>query len=399
MLKNIRIINIYLILFFLFNNLKANFKYDFGEYNEPIYSSQKGAIKDALGIYHNENQEPFTLQEEIFFQAKENNKSLNDSELFDRNFLKNNIFQVHETLVNNYNGQEVIITTQDNIEINCLYFNRNSDNLIVVGAGFTNAKELMAPFINMFPNYDIVLFDYRGHGINQKDISVWYKPLTKVKKYINKAFGVDTNITRMASMEDLDVTAVVEYFKYNNNKKYTCVTGLGICYSALIFLQAQALHRTKKLFDKIILDGCWLSLKKFVTKLSQDPKLLISPQFGGLQYTYPFNQKWFQKGFRIMAPIVLNIDYENSNLNNLLTFITNTPILYFYGKNDLTIDRTDFETIFNGLSASENRNAITAIITPIPHVRNHLWIKEFYKFACDNFIELDNNAFIKKLRG
>jgi fermentation-respiration switch protein FrsA (DUF1100 family) len=98
-----------------------------------------------------------------------------------------------------------------------------------------------------------------------------------------------------------------------------------------------------------------------------------------------------------MAPIVLNVDYENSNLNNFLEFITNTPILYFYGKDDLTIDRQDFETIFNRLSASENSNAVTAIITPIPHVRNHLWIKEFYKFACDNFIQNNHKEFIKSL--
>jgi pimeloyl-ACP methyl ester carboxylesterase len=260
----------------------------------------------------------------------------------------------------------------------------------------------MAPFVDMFSKYDIVLFDYRGHGINQKDNSVWYNPLTKIKKCINKSFKVDTDITRMASMEDSDVTAVVEYFKYNNNKKYTCVTGLGICYSALIFLQAQALHSArrsarKKLFDKIILDGCWLSLDKFVTKLSQDCKLLDSPQFGGWKNSWPNNTKLFQKGFRALAPLVLNIDYENSNLNNLLEFITDTPILYFYGKNDLTIDRQDFETIFNGLSAAENNNAVTAITTPIPHVRNHLWIKEFYKFACDNFIKLNYESFIKTL--
>lgn len=286
-----KINKVLIILAIIYPNINASFRYDFGQYSEPYYKSFGREYQDALGIYPGQ-QEPFTLPEEIFNNAKKDNQNLNESILFNRDFLKNNLQKVHDTLVSDYSGQEIIITTLDNTDIHCLYFDRNSDNLVIVGPGFTNAKELFAPFVGMFPKYDIVLFDYRGHGINQKDNSAWSKPLSKIKKRINKSFDVDTNITRLASIEDLDITAVVEHFKYNNNKKYTCVTGLGICYSALIFLQAQALHCAgKKLFDKIILDGCWLSLEKFVTKLSQDPKLLKSPQFGGLKNTCPFNTR------------------------------------------------------------------------------------------------------------
>ncbi|MBD3272808.1 hypothetical protein GF385_00455 [Candidatus Dependentiae bacterium] len=336
----------------------------------------------------------FKLPKEIKQFAKKINASLNYSMFFDVPFLLNtkNIrkYLLKPKYYKSDIGKIINIETEDGNNVECIYFNRNSDKLIVIGGGFTNEKELMAPFVHIF-DCDIILFDYRGHGIHN---GKYYNPKTWRINPIHRMFNVNTRKTKLGNEEEKDVIAVVNQFR--NIKNYKKVFGLGVCYSALIFIKSQSiwLEKTKtKLFDKIILDGCWLSLKKFIKKLSKDIKLLFSTQHGGWKNNWLNKKDWFQKTLIWIAQKIFTVKFDSVSILEYLENIKDTPILYFYGKDDLLIKRKEFETIWNNLNTEK-----TAIITSKPHVRNHIKEKELYKLACNLFLKLPHKNFINCLK-
>ena len=338
--------------------------------------------------------EDFKIDSEIEGFAKSQNLRLNHSIFFDPDFLVNTkeVRQYH--LKPKYFKHNVgnIIKIQDengNI-VSCTFFNRDSDKLLIIGEGFTNSREVMSPFIDMFMDYDVVIFDYRGQGYDNT------KPLTSLCNFnlVNFLFGIDCEKVMLGLQEENDVFTVVDYFR--NKKNYKEVTGIGICYSTLIFVKAQGIRaeENKQLFNKLILDGCWISLENFTEKLSRDVKLLFSPQNGGWNKQWLNKKIWFQNFLITTAEELFGVQFNRVSILDFLPKIKNLPILFFYGKDDLTISRHEFETIWNATQTTEK----TAIITSNPHVRNHLKQKELYKLICDLFLELPHNEFIDCLK-
>ena len=132
----------------------------------------------------------------------------------------------------------------------------------------------MSPFVAMFPDYDVVIFDFRGHGYRPfsiTDTETWPLSLTKV------GFGIDGSLVTFGLNEDKDVFAVVDGFKAlkqcHYGKAYKNVFGLGVCYGALIFLKTLSVY--PGIFDKLVLDGCWLSLPLYIDKVTADLKTLL----------------------------------------------------------------------------------------------------------------------------
>jgi pimeloyl-ACP methyl ester carboxylesterase len=339
----------------------------------------------------------FALSPEIESFAHSQNAFLNHSIYFDRDFLLNTPKAREYHLKPKYFKQNVgkLLTAQtdDGQIISCTYFDRNSDKLMVVGSGFTNSREIMSPFIDIFSDHDIVIFDYRGHGYEQVNI---FNPFSWYKKVKKMPFGVDRDITSLGMLEEKDVIAVVNTLK--NKKKYSQINGMGICYSALIFVKAEGVwqntHQGQKLFDHLILDSCWLSLQNFTEKLINDPKKIFSPQYGGWEDNWIVKQKWFQDALLSLAQNCFNTKFNRLSILDYLPHIKNVPMLFFYGKDDLTITHHEFEIVWNATQSFPK----TAVVTSCPHVRNHIKEKEFYKLICDLFLELPHQKFIECLQ-
>ncbi len=333
--------------------------------------------------------ESFELDPQIEGFAKAFNLRLNHSIFFDPEFIINSQrvrnYQLKPKYFKHNVGQLLKVKTSDNQIIPCTFFNRESDKLLVVGEGFTNEREVMSPFIDMFENHDVVIFDYRGHGFDPTKLN-----LSPTKML----FGVDCSKAMLGADEEKDVFAVIDTLK--KKKNYTQINGLGICYSALIFVKATAIKQEKKekLFDHLILDGCWLSLGNFVDKLIKDPKRICSPQYGGWERTWPIKKLWFQNAFLSLGQELFHTKINQISILDYLPKIENIPILYFYGKDDLVITRHEFEIMWHTTKTKEK----TVIITSNPHVRNHLKQKELYKLICDLFLELPHNQFISCLQ-
>ena len=231
----------------------------------------------------------------------------------------------------------------------------------------------------MFTNYDVVIFNYRGHGI---------KPGFNINP-LYLMLGLDSNI-RFGAEEENDLMAVVA--SVTSAKKYKKVIGLGICFGGFVMIKAQAIAKQngQKLFDKLILDGAWESLKVFVEKIYENPALILNPQSGRaskrlqLIFFSKVIKTWTQNYLQKMS----GVNFDEINLAGSMKEI-DIPILFFYGKNDLTISRNEFEKVFFNLACPQK----AALITSNPHVYNHLKSKEFYKAACEIFIEKDFLAF------
>lgn len=322
------------------------------------------------------------LNQEIKNIAYNLNKSLGYSKFFDTTKIVDNKW-VKRELEKDQTHSEKTVQTKDKKNISFSFFNRNSDTLILIGPGFTNNKEKMVPFAHMFLEYDVAILNFRGHGHSN---NFRWNPLYHLT-------GVDHDI-QLGACEENDVFAIIENLK--KEKKYKKIIGLGICFGAFAFVKAQAIAERAevKLFDKLILDGCWLSLDATKNKILNDPYLIVSPQKGGAPSFLKriFQNKKFINSLEWCIEKLCNIKFAHINLEKYLKRI-NIPTLFFYGKDDLMIKRNEFEEIWKHLKTDEK----VAIITDNPHVHNHLRSKELYKLNCDLFIEQNYESFLEKI--
>lgn len=293
----------------------------------------------------------------------------------------------HTDLANPDHGTLASVRTDDGLEIPCTYFNRGKKSLVIVGAGFTNEREIMTPFVKMFENHDVLLFDFRGHGYEP---ARWNQPSTWMTLNCAKGtFGIDSRESMLGEVEELDVLAVVR--EARSTGKYDHIYGVSLCYGSFVFLKAEAMH--PGLFDRIVVDGCWDSLDKVIVKMREDLKLLCKPQTGGWKDSWLLQQPWCQSMITFLARNVwaLNIDHD-VKLTDYLPKITQTPVLFFYGKNDLMVYRDEFEELWNTLTTPYK----VAMITSNPHVMNQYKQKELYKHICETFFASNSVDVFKK---
>lgn len=333
------------------------------------------------------NKPGFELDANIEDLAMVLNKHLNQSILFDTSFVANakNVRKHLENKkrpVKDFVGTSYKIMTDDGIQLNATYFDRGSDTLLVIAEGFANTREYMAPFIAMFHDYDVVIFDFRGHGIQEG----WSL------SFARKGFGIDSSLVTLGHKEDKDVHAIVDGFKklksydkktkqYDKAKGYKNVFGLGLCYGAFVLTKAQATSPVP-LFDKLVLDGCWHSLELFTNKIKLDLYTIWSPQTGGWSNHWFFGNGLVQD---VIESFVKNflLEIKDISLLDYAGLIDKTPILYIHGKDDYMIYKPEFEQLWNAFATPQK----TAFLTSNPHVRNHWKQKELYKLTCDLFFE------------
>ena len=410
---------------------------------KPItYTRNENFIYDyQTAIIHN-GQPGFKLDDRVEQIAKIVNRDLDQSMCFNTDFVRD-VHKVRKYHVSKKKSRKENIaslhwvTTADKVKLGCTYFNRNSSTLLIVAGGFGNEREMMTPFVDMFPDYDVVLMDWRGHGFNPEELV-----LNPVKRY----FSIAPSDVTFGEKEHLDAFAVVEGFRRlkkanNEGTGYSHVYGLGVCYGAFVFAKTAALTERlhdglpewryayldpvrkfssqtpaekelakldKKLkaanykeiyehglFDKLILDGCWLSLPLFVEKIKNDFATLVNPQTGGLSKHWFFSTQGAKKALNFIASNIVGLKHEsNINLLDYASTLTKTPLLFFFGKDDYMIRRHEFETLYNAIPASEK----TVVLTSNYHVRNHFKQKELYKLTSDLFLRFSHDEFLDYLK-
>jgi pimeloyl-ACP methyl ester carboxylesterase len=101
--------------------------------------------------------------------------------------------------------KEIFIKTEDNIKIGLNHYSKNNENVVIIAPGWCMTKDSFAfkGISELFAeNYDVICFDFRGHG---------------------KSSGFYTFMSKEIS----DMNAVIEFAK-NNNYKNIYVAGFSL---------------------------------------------------------------------------------------------------------------------------------------------------------------------------
>jgi pimeloyl-ACP methyl ester carboxylesterase len=262
--------------------------------------------------------------------------------------------EVYRRAVRDYGGQECVLLTQDNLRISSLYFEREDApiNIIYITGYFhdgTPVKEWTAPFAVLFPNINILSFDWRGFGDSEGRNSKW----------TTHEFGPDAY---------RDIQAAVDFFKQKNEKKLILV---GFCFGAAMALYAtlKAQEEGNKFADALVLDSIFDTFQNMTSNA-----FLVEERWYRRCFMYPSVIKLFldnhlQGDIFSLKPIEM---VEKISIPCFLTHFTNDP----------------FATISQGIKVFEKiKNNKMFLQSDLgKHVRVHAKVPSQYRDSFYSFL-------------
>ena len=273
------------------------------------------------------------------------------------------------------------VTTEHGITIPVRLYENDSPNLIVLALGKgANIKDTERFVRALCPMYSVVTFNYEWHDFSSVQ---W----GKTPFQIGKAF-FDHNHE--------EVVAVVKFvrdLKAKGQAKFEQVIGLGECYSTLTFARAQAIscQKNEPLFDKLILDSAFYSVKACAEAIIKDPWLMYDNFEGGCP-------SWIQAicgHWMILTPstTVLGLFLPDASVEQYLKEIRETPILFIRGQNDTFVLPQYFELLWGAVQHKKK----AVFFTPFNHSNSFERKKARKQYLCviDKFINNDFDRFIQ----
>jgi pimeloyl-ACP methyl ester carboxylesterase len=150
---------------------------------------------------------------------------------------------VYRRAIRDYGARECMLLTEDNLRISSLFFERKHApvNVIYITGYFhdeTPPKEWVAPFAALFPNFNILSFDWRGFGSSEG----------RKGKWTSNEFGPDAY---------RDIQAAVHFLKGNKEHGKKPIILVGFCFGAAMALYAtiKAQEEGNELADALVLDS------------------------------------------------------------------------------------------------------------------------------------------------
>jgi hypothetical protein len=277
-------------------------------------------------------------------------------------------------------GELITCLQGDGYRSQAYFFDRKSDILIVAAPGFGYAKEIMTPVVELFPHFDILLLEHRGHGKRLEIKSIY-------DQIVHKLFGIAPSWIICGQQEVDDLVNVIQSVRQNNaSGRHKKVLGLGFCYSSLLFSQA-AVQNTS-LFTHLVCDGAVVALSEVFSRVQEDVSL-FSQIFGGNKgFTFLLRHPTL---YSLVAPVFLALCSSQSIFHRLLSSALSNvesfsslqiPVMIWQGTADKLVSQEDFELLFNRLASPHK----CAIITPHRHLLNYLKEKELYAWAITRFL-------------
>ncbi len=263
------------------------------------------------------------------------------------------------------------------------FFDRSSEIVVFITGGFSNAHEYMAPFVKLFPDFDLVLFDLPGHGSRHEQDH---------NSRLNALVNVDLSQITFGHSESAVIQQVVTHFLAK--KKYSTVAAVGRCYSVPFFARAALEwqeHFGTPLFDKFILDSAFVSFARFIPHF---PALYCS------RYPAPVVRhvggSWLiGQLFYVLTEYVLGTSFADFKPTyEYISQLTNTDLLFVHSKADIAIPMADFELLWSKLDHIKNKGAL---FTTNKHAMSHIRQKEIYKEIAERFISNDFTDFASSL--
>jgi pimeloyl-ACP methyl ester carboxylesterase len=278
---------------------------------------------------------------------------------------------------------EVLLKSDPRKKIPYTYFDRGSNELVVIGGGFANPREMLAPLLGIFVDYDVVIFDHIGHGLDYNAPSVpgWV---------LKKVLDIDFTALEGGQQEEDEILSVTHHFK--EKKTYKNVYGVGFCYATGLFIRTAA--NNPGLFKKLILDGAWENGQALMNRFAERPELFYDPQRGNpAESTMSWRSYLFYHAYMYFTRTNFTQRYIRGCAANLhhnqeaLQKLEQTPILYIHGSNDLVISSKQFNAVWDYKAGKK-----TAIITDARHLQNHIKYKQLFSWAVNCFLDLGADA-------
>ena len=231
-------------------------------------------------------------------------------------------------------------------------------------------QERLAPFVQMFNEYDVIIFNHRGVPFN---------------KGVGPLEGVSGREMTFGKREEHDLLAVI--FDLFKQKNYAKIYGLGLCYSAPILMKASVVR--PGVFDKLILDGAWVSAKDTIDRLGKYLLLQAKDKWWGR--LFPLDAYWFKGLLTWLGKVISGVNPKNIDFN-FVPYIQqfHTPVLFIHGQRDPIVPNSEFMFLWNQVPSKEK----SVLLTSGGHVSNHLKFKEVYKEICERFFELPFDEFV-----
>ncbi len=176
----------------------------------------------ALALISSKNKEDEKLRlkiQPLFFEA--NSKKKHEKQQ-----------KVQNVLIEKYGAKKIKLNTEDNYTISALYLKRNNAplNIIFITGYFedlTPTKEWCAPFAEIFPNFNLLMFDWRGFGESIQE--------GKNKIFRKSPFG---------SKAYKDILAAIKFIKNENTKP---IILHGFCFGGAMALRTTIKAKQKNL--------------------------------------------------------------------------------------------------------------------------------------------------------
>ena len=84
------------------------------------------------------------------------------------------------------------------------FFDRGSDELVIIGGGFANPREMLAPLLGIFVDYNVVIFDHVGHGLD-------YKPGALLGRLYKALLDIDFQALEGGAQEENEILSIAKY--------------------------------------------------------------------------------------------------------------------------------------------------------------------------------------------
>ncbi|MCB9493238.1 MAG: hypothetical protein H6679_03115 [Epsilonproteobacteria bacterium] len=342
-----------------------------------LFTGAVYAIEQESTLFKINNQSQTKMFSDGTIEAAYSNYShLKNSNYFEAEFITQHQ-HVRDSVCQKYDVEIITADCQSN-DLECLYLKRKSNTLLVIGPGFPVPKERMISFVDLFPNYDLLFFDYRGQGGSVYKDSSWFSLAAWLGFGTKCLFGVDMAATKLGQQEHDDLYAVVEAVK--QKKQYQHTYGIALCYSSYIFAKAQALK--PNLFQKLILDGCWPNVASVVRKIAQYPSLVCGRQPPGSPCSWLTDAQWFQDIGQWIVESTSGADLGKFVELSEYAKHLNIPVLFWQCGDDCYCSAEQFEKIWQATKAWK-----MSIFTKNRHGRNHVWQRELYAYLGNYFFE------------
>lgn len=147
---------------------------------------------------------------------------------------------IRDGLIKKHGAKQFVFTSKEDISLAGLIIKRqNPVGTMVLCHGFKCCKELMSGYVDLFPDYNIVMFDFRSHGENKR------------------------SLTTIGCHEYRDVITVVNWIKKSEpdlTRVPFIILGVSMGGAAAL----KAVEKDKTLCDGLIVDSAFSSLKSLL---------------------------------------------------------------------------------------------------------------------------------------